>query len=69
MIGDKARELFDKRAKERQVATLKKGSQKPVGADPPTRASQGRARAAVGKAAGVSEKDPPKPLTDKLGYF
>lgn len=72
MVGARARAMYDEKAKERQKATLKKGTEKPVPANLPERGkddaknpsqlameaarTRGDARDQVGKVVGVSGK-------------
>lgn len=53
MVGARAREVYDKQAKERQKATLKRGNEKPVKEKLPERES-GQSRDKVGDSVGVS---------------
>lgn len=55
MVGARAREIYDREAKERQKASLKKGAAVPVPANLPER-EKSDSRDAVGKAIGVSGK-------------
>ena len=52
MVGDKARELYDRQAKERQLSHLKKGNEKPVVDNLSQR--EGKSRDQAGAAVGVS---------------
>jgi len=56
MVGDKARALFDKLAKERQKAGGKEGRHRQLGGDVETLPPPQKSRDAAGKAVGVSGK-------------
>ena len=55
IVGARSKEMYEKLAKERQLAGLKKGEEKPVVANSPQRET-GKSRDAAGAAVGVSGK-------------